>query len=97
MLKFSTFVIVCSMSCMPAAYADAFRPGTSGSGGRIGKVCISDYLTAPERDACIENMKAAKNDAERAEVRDLIRNVVKAREKEAGVKRDNLNAGGPRR
>lgn len=97
MLKLSTLVIVCAMALTTAAYADAFRPGSQGSGGRIGKVCISDYLSPAERDACIGNMKDAKNDAERAEVRDLIREVVKAREKEAKARRDNLMPGGPGR
>jgi hypothetical protein len=93
MLKFSTLVIVCSISCMPVAYADAFRPGASGSGGRIGKVCTSDLLTRPEQEDCIEKMRAAKNEAERREVRDLIRDALKARQKDLDIKTDNLNIG----
>jgi hypothetical protein len=97
MLKVSTLGIALTFGLVGAAHAQTTRPGSEGGGGRIGKVCVSDYLSQPEQQDCIEKMKAAKNDAERREIRDLIREATKAREKNAAIKRDNMNIGGPQR
>lgn len=97
MLKFSSLAAVLFLGLIHPAYADVIRPGGDGGGGRIGKVCISDFLSQPERDDCVAKMQAAKNNAERQEIRDLVREAVKARKKEAEIRRDNFNPGGPQR
>jgi hypothetical protein len=94
------FKVVCLAAVMTVgfvshAYADAFRPGSSPAGGRIGRVCNSEFLSRPEQMDCVEKMKAAKTDAERKEIRDLIRENQKERQKERDRQHDNVNIGGP--
>ncbi len=94
------FRIVCVAAVMTVglasqAYADSFRPGSSPAGGRIGKVCNSDFLSRSEQQDCIEKMKAAKTNAEKQEIRDIIKQNQKERQEEADRANARANPGGP--
>jgi hypothetical protein len=95
MLKVVCVTAVMTVGLVSHAHADAFRPGASPAGGRIGKVCNSDFLSRSEQLDCIEKMKAAKTDAERKEIRDVIRQNQKERQEEADRANARVNPGGP--
>lgn len=83
-----------ALSVASVAHADAFRPGASPAGGRLGKICNSQFLSRTEQADCFEKMKAAKGDAERKEIRDVIRANEKERQAEVDRQNDNVNIGG---
>jgi hypothetical protein len=95
MFKVVCLVAVMTVGFVSSAYAGGFRPGESPAGGRIGAVCNSDFLSRPEQLDCIDKMKAAKTNAERKEIRDIIRENRKERQKERDRQHDNVNIGGP--
>jgi len=95
MFKVVCVAAVLTLSLASVAHADSFRPGSSPAGGRIGKVCNSDFLSPSEQRDCIAKMKAAKTNAEKKEIRDVIKQNQKERQEEADRANARANPGGP--
>ncbi len=94
MLKVSFTAAVVMVGFISAAHANSTRPGSDSAGGRIGAVCNTSMLSAPEKDDCIAKMKAAKTNAERREIRDVLRASIKERQKELDARNENTTPGG---
>ncbi|MBY0510842.1 MAG: hypothetical protein K2P94_11940 [Rhodospirillaceae bacterium] len=94
MFKVVCFAAVLTAGLVSVAYADSFRPGASPAGGRIGKFCNTDLLSAEEQKDCIRRFKKAKSDDERRELVGSLQDTFKARQKEADKEYERLNPGG---
>ena len=73
----------------------AFRPGSAPSGGRIGSVCNNEMLVRADQEECRKRMKAAKTPEERAEIRALVQEHLRAVQKDMDAYADRMGRTSP--
>lgn len=73
----------------------AYRPGGAPSGGRIGAVCNNEMLVRADQDECRKRMKAAKTPEERAEIRAMVQEHLRAVQKDMDAYADRMGRTSP--
>lgn len=97
-----TAVVVALLTCAAPVAAQsqldtnpAYRPGSAPSGGRIGAVCNNEMLVRADQEECRKRMSKAKTAEERAEIRAVVQEHLRAVQKDMDAYADRMGRTSP--
>ena len=86
-------LLICAVPVAAQSQLDtnpAYRPGSTPSGGRIGRVCNNEILVRADQEECRKRMQAAKTPEERAKVRATVQEHLRAVQKDMDAYADRM-------